>query len=207
MLYKEANALLELQFSDTCPANESYLHFSWSLILECMATIRIKTHNRTKVIVTFIYPATRPSNAKVFYIFYKCPPNPVGRRQCKCFLCVVDEPTKAETLCEQEVLSGAFCEIGTMLILSLPISLCGSCNSSQIYEVTLWVAAKLPNHYCSLSTLNSNFIELIQEQWKAILRAQWNKDFYYEQCCSPLFQNTLKNIRYSRGFVPRIFLL
>lgn len=74
---------------------------------------------------------------------------------------------------------------------SLPISLCRSFNNSKIYEVTVWVPAKLPNHYCSLSTLNSNFIVLTREQWKAILRAQWNKDSYYEQCCSPLFQHIL----------------
>lgn len=76
-----------------------------------------------------------------------------------------------EKVCKQEVLSGPLCEMGTVTV-SLPISLCGCCNGSKIYEVTTWVAAKLPNHYCSLSTLNSNFIVLIREQWKAILQAQ-----------------------------------
>lgn len=69
------------------------------------------------------------------------------------WLCYVDELVFSEhswslKICEQEVLSGASCEIGTVT-LSLPISLCGSCNGSKIYEVTIWVAAKLPNHYCS----------------------------------------------------------
>lgn len=126
----------------------------------------------------------RPSNLKVLTI--KCPQYPVGCSRTMLMFpfywnCIVDEHNpnpyvcttleEPEKLCKQKVLSASLYEI-VKATLSLAISLFRSCKDSKIYEVTMWVPAKLCNHYCSLNTLNSNFIVLIQEQWKAILQAQ-----------------------------------
>lgn len=119
-----------------------------------------------------------------------CDSVPRGSRNRYLHICHVDEIILAEHL-RVHASRRSFLYETWAVTFSLPISLCGSFNNSKIYEVTIRVPAKLPNHYCSLSTLNSNFIVLTREQWKAILRAQWNKDSYYEQCCSPLFQHIL----------------
>lgn len=97
--------------------------------------------------------------------------------QRKCLLCVADELILAEhslslKKCASERSFQGHCERWELSPSLYPLLTAGAATAPKIYEVTVWVAAKLANHYCSLSTLNSNFILLIREQWEAILRAQ-----------------------------------
>lgn len=77
---------------------------------------------------------------------------------------------------------------------SLPILFCGCCNGSK----SLWGhhmgGCQAAQSLLGLSTLNSNFLVLIPQHWKAILQAHWKKKLYYVQCFSPPFSTYFDKI-------------